>query len=122
MLYIFETLGEVKGRYFLPGSVLLFLLHKQNPDVTWGGGKEMEQKVKLLLFLQEGGLAQLQPFGPSPGRCPAGVAGSGAGAGPASIPGETAQRSAQPLCVLGPPRKLNPPRAPGGRPPREVET
>lgn len=36
MLYIFETLGEVKGRYFLPASVLLFLLHKQNPDVTWG--------------------------------------------------------------------------------------
>eukprot|EP00069_Balaena_mysticetus_P010559 bmy_06981T0 len=56
----------------------------------------MEQKVKLLLFLQESGLAQLQPFGPSLGRCPTGVAGSGAGAGPASIPAgdRAAQRAA----------------------------
>lgn len=94
MLYIFETLGEVKGRYFLPASVLLFLLHKQNPDVTWG--EKNGTKVKLLLFLQESGLAQLQPFGPNPGRSPAGVAGSGAGAGPASIPAgdRTAQRAA----------------------------
>lgn len=35
MLCISETLGEVKGRYFLLGSVLLFLLQEQNPDVTW---------------------------------------------------------------------------------------
>ena len=35
ILCISETLGEVKGRYFLPGSGLLFLLQEQNPDVTW---------------------------------------------------------------------------------------
>lgn len=95
----------MKGRYFLPGSILLFLLHKQNPDVTWERGKEKkkEQKVKLWLFLQESGLAQPSCRARSPGWSPEGVAGSGAGRGPASHP-ELRQRSA---CQA--PSPLNPP-------------
>lgn len=104
MLYIFETLGEVKVRYFLPGSVLLFLLHKQNPDVTWERRKKREQKVKLLLFLQGSGLAQPPPLGPR--GC--GGVGSRAGQHPRGRAG-----SAKLFRVLG----LTPPRVPWDRPP-----
>lgn len=118
MLYIFETLGEVKGRYFLQGSVLLFLLHKQNPDVTWKRKTKQNKKgtksKTLQLFLQESGLVQPQPSGGSPGRSRAGVADSGAGRGPASCP-EIPQQGASQA-----PSQLYRPRARRARPPGVV--
>lgn len=118
-LCIFETLGEVKGRYFLQGSVLLLLTSQTKPGCDLGTKKKKkkkEQKVKLLLFLQESGsgLAQLQPWAPAQAGPPRAWQGREPGSG---IP--AGERTAS---LFRPPRKLNPPWTHWGRPPGVVGT
>lgn len=65
-----------EGPLFPAGYCPPFLASQTKPGCDLGTEKKKkkEQKVKLLLFLQESGLAQPQPLGPRPGRSPAGVA------------------------------------------------
>ena len=108
MLCIFETRGEVKRPLFPAWSCPPSLASRTKPGCDLGKeevGKE--QKVKLLLFLQESGLAQLLPLGPSPG-------GSSRGRGRVGSPAGSGQHprgrplSAQPLCLFGPPLQTQP--------------
>lgn len=66
-----------------------------------------EQKVKLLLFLQESGLAQLLPLGPSPGGSSRGRGRVGSRAGWGQHP-RGRPLSAQPLGLYGPPLQTQP--------------
>ena len=70
-----------------------------------GVGKE--QKVKLLLFLQESGLAQLLALGPSPGRSSRGRGRVGSAGGSGQHP-RGSPLGAQPPCVFGPPLQTQP--------------
>uniref|UniRef100_A0A8D1FIL5 Guanine nucleotide-binding protein subunit gamma n=1 Tax=Sus scrofa TaxID=9823 RepID=A0A8D1FIL5_PIG len=80
-LCIFETLGEVKGRYFLQGSVLLLLTSQTKPGCDLGTKKKKGTKSKT--FVVSPGkwkwASSAPTLGSSPGRSSAGVAGSGAG-------------------------------------------
>lgn len=82
-LCIFETLGEVKGRYFLQGSVLLLLTSQTKPGCDLGTKKKKKKGTKSKTFVVSPGkwkwASSAPTLGSSPGRSSAGVAGSGAG-------------------------------------------
>uniref|UniRef100_A0AC11BYU8 G protein subunit gamma 11 n=1 Tax=Ovis aries TaxID=9940 RepID=A0AC11BYU8_SHEEP len=85
-----------------------FLASGTKPGCDLGKeGVGKEQKVKLLLFLQESGLAQLLPLGPSPGGSSRGRGRVGSRAGWGQHP-RGRPLSAQPLGLYGPPLQTQP--------------